>query len=153
MAPESETLTDTESPVTVTARAAKEFRHILREKGLPPETAMRLSVKGGGCAGFAYQIDLDRIVSNLVSDTEKNLDALFQAAEASNAVLLFDDTDHLFGSATHEDSRRYPNLNVAQLRQRIEAYDGVVLLCADERAQIDPEIAGQCDEVIELADD
>jgi len=60
MAPESETLTDTESPVTVTERAAKEFRHILREKGLPPETAMRLSVKGGGCAGFAYQIDLDR---------------------------------------------------------------------------------------------
>ncbi len=46
--------------VLVTERAAREFRHILKEKALPDETGMRLSVKGGGCAGFAYQIDLDR---------------------------------------------------------------------------------------------
>ena len=52
--------TDSDSGIVVTERAAKEFRHILKEKGLPDETAMRLSVKGGGCAGFAYQIDLDR---------------------------------------------------------------------------------------------
>ena len=52
--------TGSESGIAVTERAAKEFRHILKEKGLPEETAMRLSVKGGGCAGFAYQIDLDR---------------------------------------------------------------------------------------------
>jgi iron-sulfur cluster assembly protein len=49
-----------DSGIAVTERAAKEFRHILKEKGLPEDTAMRLSVKGGGCAGFAYQIDLDR---------------------------------------------------------------------------------------------
>jgi SpoVK/Ycf46/Vps4 family AAA+-type ATPase len=100
-----------------------------------------------------YQIDLDRIVSKFVTDTEKNLDALFQAAEASDAVLLFDDTDHLFADASSEESGRFPNLNVAQLRRRIEAYDGVVLLCTDEREQIDPKLARQCDEVIELADD
>jgi len=52
--------TGNDSGIVVTERAAKEFRHILKEKGLPDETAMRLSVKGGGCAGFAYQIDLDR---------------------------------------------------------------------------------------------
>jgi iron-sulfur cluster assembly protein len=52
--------TGSDSGIFVTERAAKEFRHILKEKGLPDETAMRLSVKGGGCAGFAYQIDLDR---------------------------------------------------------------------------------------------
>jgi iron-sulfur cluster assembly protein len=52
--------TGSESGIAVTERAAKEFRHILKEKGLPDDTAMRLSVKGGGCAGFAYQIDLDR---------------------------------------------------------------------------------------------
>ena len=54
----SETGSDT--GIAVTERAVKEFRHILKEKGLPDETAMRLSVKGGGCAGFSYQIDLDR---------------------------------------------------------------------------------------------
>ena len=100
-----------------------------------------------------YQIELDRIVSKFVADTEKNLDALFQAAESSDAVLLFDDTDHLFADAASEESGRFPNLDVAQLRQRLEAYDGVVLLCTDKRSQIDPNFARQCDEVIELSDD
>jgi SpoVK/Ycf46/Vps4 family AAA+-type ATPase len=100
-----------------------------------------------------FQIDLDRIVSKLVGDTERNLDALFQAAAASDAVLMFDDTDHLFASASSEESGRFPNLNIAQLRQRIESYDGVVLLCADDRAHVDPGLTRQCDEVVELADD
>jgi len=103
-----------------------------------------------------FQIDLDRIVSQFVGDTEKNLDALFKAAEASDAVLLLDDSDQLFGgagSATIEDSGRFPNLNVAQLRQRLESYDGVVLLGADDTRHIDPGLARQCDEVVELADD
>jgi len=55
-----ETTTGNENGIVVTARAAQEFQHILKEKGLPPDTGMRLSVKGGGCAGFAYQIDLER---------------------------------------------------------------------------------------------
>jgi len=97
-----------------------------------------------------YQIDLDRIVSKLVGDTEKNLDALFKAAEASDAVLMFDDTDHLFASADIGESGRFPNLDVARLRQRIQSYDGVVLLGADDRSQVDPGIARQCDEVVEL---
>jgi len=102
-----------------------------------------------------FEIDLQRIVSKYVGDTEKNLDALFKAAEASDAVLLFDDTDHLFGESVSpiEDSGRFPNLNVAQLRQRIEKYDGVVVLGADDRAHIDPQLARQCDEVFELTDD
>ena len=102
-----------------------------------------------------FEIDLQRLVSKYVGDTEKNLDALFKAAEASDAVLLFDDTDHLFGESApaSEDSGRFANLNVAQLRQRIETYDGVVVLGADDRAHIDPSLARQCDEVVELNDD
>ena len=102
-----------------------------------------------------FQIDLNRIVSKFEGDTEKNLDALFKAAEASDAVLMFDDTDHLFGSAESsiEDSGRFSRLDVALLRQRIESYDGVVLLGSDDRAHFDPKLARQCDEVVELADD
>ncbi|HET9865028.1 MAG TPA: AAA family ATPase, partial [Steroidobacteraceae bacterium] len=66
-----------------------------------------------------YQIDLERIVSKFVGDTEKNLEALFKAAEASDAVLVYDDTDHLFDAPAVEESGRFPNLDVAQLRQRI----------------------------------
>ena len=102
-----------------------------------------------------FQIDLDRIVSKYVGDTEKNLDALFEAAEAANAVLMFDDTDHLFGSdeSSTGESGRFPNLNVAQLRQRIESYDGVVVLGTDDAEHLDPRLARQCDEVVKLADD
>jgi SpoVK/Ycf46/Vps4 family AAA+-type ATPase len=100
-----------------------------------------------------YQIDLARIVSKYTGDTEKNLDALFKAAEASDAVLVFDDTDHLFGAPPVEESGRFPSLDVAHLRQRIESYDGVVVLCADDRAHVDPKIARQCDEVVELPED
>jgi SpoVK/Ycf46/Vps4 family AAA+-type ATPase len=102
-----------------------------------------------------FQIDLHRIVSKYVADTERNLDALFKAAEASHAVLLLDDTDHLFGGAASgtDDSGRFPNLDVARLRQRIESYDGVVLLGIDDPKHIDPKFARQCDEVVELSDD
>jgi SpoVK/Ycf46/Vps4 family AAA+-type ATPase len=96
-----------------------------------------------------FEIDLSRIVSKYVADTERNLDALFKAASASDAVLLFDDTDHLL-TANAEDSGRFPNFDVNQLRQRIESYDGVVLLGADDRSRVDPRLARQCDEVVEL---
>jgi SpoVK/Ycf46/Vps4 family AAA+-type ATPase len=100
-----------------------------------------------------YQIDLQRLVCKYVGETEKNVVALFAAAEASDAVLLFDDTDHLFGPpASTEDSGTLPNLDVAHLRQRIESYDGVVLLGTHDRSQIDPGIARQCDEVVDLED-
>jgi SpoVK/Ycf46/Vps4 family AAA+-type ATPase len=96
-----------------------------------------------------FEIDLTRIVSKYVADTERNLDALFKAAQASDAVLLFDDTEHLF-NCTGEESGRFPNFDVNQLRQRIESYDGVVLLGADDRRHVDPRLARQCDEVVEL---
>ncbi len=53
---------DTRAPeetLEITEKAAKEFRHVVSQKGLPDTTAMRLSVKGGGCSGFEYQIDIE----------------------------------------------------------------------------------------------
>jgi SpoVK/Ycf46/Vps4 family AAA+-type ATPase len=99
-----------------------------------------------------YEIDLHRVVSKQVAETEKNLDALFDAARASDAVLLFDDTEHLFGEPAEliDDSGRFPNLSVARLRQRLESYVGVVMLGAHDRAAIDPQLARQCDEVVDL---
>ena len=71
-----------------------------------------------------YQIDLDRIVSQDGGDTVKNLDALFKAAEASDAVLMFDDTDHLFGappSRTPAAFRRSTWRNCASASNRTTA--------------------------------
>ena len=49
----------TEGGILITEKAAKEFRHIVGQKKLPEDTGMRLSVKGGGCSGFEYQIDIE----------------------------------------------------------------------------------------------
>ena len=129
----------------------------LVERGAPDEDAWKAALAQiPSWASFAhelavdlFEIDLSRIVSKYVADTERNLDDLFKAAKASDAVLLFDDTDHLFNS-NGEDSGRFPNFDVNQLRQRIESYDGVVLLGADDRTHIDPRLARQCDEVVAL---
>jgi iron-sulfur cluster assembly protein len=48
-----------EDTLEITERAAKEFSHVVSQKDLPDTTAMRLSVKGGGCSGFEYQIDIE----------------------------------------------------------------------------------------------
>ncbi|GJM20954.1 MAG: iron-sulfur-binding protein [Planctomycetota bacterium] len=62
MTSDTENDTDThagEDQILITEKAAKEFRHIIGQKKLPEDTAMRLSVKGGGCSGFEYEIDLE----------------------------------------------------------------------------------------------
>ena len=86
-----------------------------------------------------YQIDLSRIVSKYVGETEKNLASLFDAAEAGHAVLLFDEADSLFAKRTEVKSSvdRYANLEVNYLLQRMEAFSGITILTTNLDASID----------------
>ena len=70
-----------------------------------------------------YSIDLSQLVSKYIGETEKNLRRVFDAAEASGAILLFDEADALFGKRTEvKDSHdRYANIEVSYLLQRMEA--------------------------------
>ena len=74
------------------------------------------------------EVDLSRLVSKWVGETEKNLDAVFTEAEASNCVLFFDEADALFGQRgeVSRGTDRYANLEVGYLLQRLERYDGLV---------------------------
>jgi len=87
-----------------------------------------------------FRIDLSQVVDKYIGETEKNLARLFDAAEASDAVLLFDEADALFGrrSAVRDSHDRYANLEVGYLLQRIEAYRGVVVLTSNLPSSIDP---------------
>jgi SpoVK/Ycf46/Vps4 family AAA+-type ATPase len=80
------------------------------------------------------------VVSKYIGETEKNLRRIFDAAEESSAVLLFDEADALFGKRTDvRDSRdRYANLEVSYLLQRMEAYQGVAILTTNMKQVIDP---------------
>jgi hypothetical protein len=86
-----------------------------------------------------YQIDLSRIVSKYVGETEKNLASLFDAAEAGHAILLFDEADSLFAKRTEVKSSvdRYANLEVNYLLQRMEAFNGITILTTNLDSSID----------------
>jgi AAA+ superfamily predicted ATPase len=86
-----------------------------------------------------YCIDLATVVSKYVGETEKNLRRVFDAAERSGVVLLFDEADALFANRTEvRDSHdRYANLEVDYLLQRMEAYRGLAVLATNRKASID----------------
>ena len=86
-----------------------------------------------------YQIDLSRMVSKYVGETEKNLARVFDAAEAGHAILLFDEADALFAKRTEVKSSvdRYANLEVNYLLQRMESFTGITILTTNFDAAID----------------
>jgi len=88
-----------------------------------------------------YQVDLSRIVSKWVGETEKQLAKVFEAAEAGHALLLFDEADALFAKRSAEVKSavdRYANLEVNYLLQRVESFGGVVILTTNLDTSIDP---------------
>ena len=87
-----------------------------------------------------YQVDLSKVVSKFIGETEKNLAALFDAAEAGHAILLFDEADSLFGKRTDVKSSndRYANLETNYLLQRLETYTGICLLTSNHESNMDP---------------
>lgn len=86
------------------------------------------------------RIDLAGVVSKYIGETEKNLQRVFDAAEAAGALLLFDEADALFGkrSEVKDSHDRYANIEVSYLLQRMEAYQGLSVLTTNQRGAIDP---------------
>ena len=86
-----------------------------------------------------YQIDLSGVVNKYIGETEKNLRRIFDAAEDSGAVLLFDEADALFGkrSEVRDSHDRYANLEVSYLLQRMESYHGLAILTTNMKHALD----------------
>jgi len=107
----------------------------------PPGTGKTLtaSLLGKRIGVPVYRIDLSRVVSKYIGETEKNLAGLFDRAQNHEWILFFDEADSLFGKRT--DSRtandRYANQQVSYLLQRIEDFPGVVILATNARTFLD----------------
>ncbi len=86
-----------------------------------------------------YRIDLSSVVSKYIGETEKNLRRVFDAAEESGAILLFDEADALFGkrSEVKDSHDRYANIEVSYLLQRMEAYRGLAILTSNLKTALD----------------
>lgn len=87
-----------------------------------------------------FRVDLGLLVSKYVGETEKNLNMLFESAEATGVILLFDEADSLFGRRGEiRDARdRYANMEISHLLSRIERHHGVCVLTSNLRNHVDP---------------
>ncbi|WLE97123.1 MAG: ATP-binding protein [Candidatus Electrothrix communis] len=107
----------------------------------PPGTGKTLTATllGKQTDKEVFRIDLSRVVSKYIGETEKNLSRLFDKAEHKNWILFFDEADALFGKRTdiRDAHDKYANQEVAYLLQRIEGYNGLVILATNQRSNID----------------
>jgi len=93
----------------------------------------------------AFRIDLARVVSRHVGETERHLDRVFDDARAAGALLLFDEADALVGPRTGvmDADDRYAHQEIAHLLRRVEAFDGLVVLAVNRPRDMAPACAAR----------
>lgn len=107
----------------------------------PPGTGKTLTagLLGNELGRDVYKIDLSMVVSKYIGETEKNLELLFARAEDKGWILFFDEADALFGKRTNvrDAHDKYANQEVSYLLQRVEEFDGLIILATNMRSNID----------------
>jgi SpoVK/Ycf46/Vps4 family AAA+-type ATPase len=107
----------------------------------PPGTGKTLtaSLLGKYTGKDVYKVDISMMVSKFIGETEKNLANLFARAESKDWILFFDEADALFGKRTNvrDAHDKYANQEVSYLLQRVENYDGLVILSSNFKSNID----------------
>lgn len=100
-----------------------------------------------------YRIDLSQVVDKYIGETEKRLEEIFDAAEKNNTVLFFDEADSIFGkrSEVNEAKDKYANTEVSYILQRIEQYEGIVILATNYRKNIDEAFMRRIRYVVEFS--
>jgi hypothetical protein len=99
-----------------------------------------------------YRVELSSVVNKYIGETEKNLSRIFALAEELDVVLLFDEGDSLFARRTGVGSStdRYANLETNYLLQRIESYEGILLVTTNAADAIDPAFQRRMDVVVDF---
>ena len=120
----------------------------------PPGTGKTLSaeVLANALKVDLLVVDLSRVVSKWIGETEKNLSAVFDAAERGQAALFFDEADALFGKRTEvtDAHDRYANLETAYLLTRLEQFEGLAILATNLRQNIDAAFLRRLEFVIDF---
>lgn len=120
----------------------------------PPGTGKSLAAKAVATAAGTdlLVVDVSRIVSKWLGETEKNLAAAFEAAERTQAVLMLDEADALFATRTEisDAHDRYANLETAYLLARLDSFEGLTILTTNLRANIDPAFLRRIDYVVDF---
>ncbi|WP_437983191.1 ATP-binding protein [Sorangium sp. So ce117] len=101
-----------------------------------------------------YRVDLSRIVSKWVGETEQNLGRIFDESRQSYGILFFDEADSLFSrrTAVQSSTDRYANMEVNYLLQKIDEHDGVIILATNLKAHMDEAFSRRLHHVVEFAE-
>ncbi|HLK69162.1 MAG TPA: AAA family ATPase [Bryobacteraceae bacterium] len=99
-----------------------------------------------------YRLDLSAVVNKYIGETEKNLDQVFARAEELDVILLLDEGDALLTQRTnvHTSNDRYANLETNYLLQRLESFEGILLVTTNAVDRIDNAFQRRMDLVIEF---
>ncbi len=107
----------------------------------PPGTGKTMAVHAlAGRLGLElYKVDLSQIVDKYIGETEKRLEEVFTRAQKSNMILFFDEADAVMGkrSEVKEAQDKYANTEISFILQRLEAFDGIVILATNNLQNID----------------
>ncbi len=107
----------------------------------PPGTGktMAAQVVANELGQDLYKVDLSQMISKYIGETEKNLNAVFDAAGRANVVLFFDEADSLFSKRTQvtNSNDKFANNETSFLLQKIEEYSGVAILATNLAVNFD----------------
>jgi SpoVK/Ycf46/Vps4 family AAA+-type ATPase len=93
------------------------------------------------------------VVSKYIGETEKNLELLFARAEDKDWILFFDEADAIFGKRTSvKDAHdKYANQEVSYLLQRIEEFNGLVILATNMKNNIDDAFIRRFNDIVKFS--
>lgn len=118
----------------------------------PPGTGKSLTagLLGKETGRLVFRVDLSKVVSKYIGETEKNLANIFDQAQYNDWLLFFDEADALFGQRvkTSDAKDRYANQETAYLLQRVETFPGVVILATNQIGNLDKAFARRFQAVI-----
>jgi hypothetical protein len=99
-----------------------------------------------------YQLDLSAVVNKYIGETEKNLNRVLEVTEELDVILLLDEGDALLTQRTDVQNAndRYANLETNFLLQRIESYQGILIVTTNARTRIDSSFERRMDVVVEF---
>jgi hypothetical protein len=99
-----------------------------------------------------YRVELSSVVSKFIGETEKNLNHIFALAEELDIVLLLDEGDALLTqrTAVHTSNDRYANLETNYLLQRIESFEGILVVTTNSGELIDSAFQRRMDVVVDF---
>ena len=100
-----------------------------------------------------YRLDLSTVVNKYIGETEKNLDQVFSRAEELDVVLLLDEGDALLTQRTDVSNAndRYANLETNYLLQRLESYEGILVITTNAGDRIDAAFQRRMDVCVQFA--